>query len=107
MNSTLIPNKHLSPSWRLRALRRRPNLGRAVNHNHVGFDAQHPVNPPASGLPRIGGVKDFAQRLAQGGNLRQDVASIYWEFERMDSPSDEVLIEAAQQLIETIERLWH
>ena len=45
-------------------------------------------------------------RLRTVDGLRQDVASIYFEFPLADAPSDAELIEAAESLIQTLDTLW-
>lgn len=57
----------------------------------------------------VPGTEDAAAllgRLRTVDGLRQDVASIYFEFPLAEAPSDEELIEAAENLIQHLDALW-
>ncbi|MFK5956133.1 MAG: exosortase-associated EpsI family protein [Planctomycetota bacterium] len=57
-------------------------------------------------LPKEEGVSDHLQRILTKNGLRQDVASIYFEFDLADAPSDEAFIAASDDLISQVEALW-
>ncbi|PCJ55644.1 MAG: hypothetical protein COA70_00770 [Planctomycetota bacterium] len=56
--------------------------------------------------PKEEGFSDHLQRVFQKNGLRQDVASIYFEFDLADAPSDEAFAGAAEELIRQVESLW-
>jgi len=57
-------------------------------------------------LPKEEGAWDHLQRVFQKNGLRQDVASIYFEFDLADAPSDEAFAGAAEELMGQVESLW-
>ncbi|MHC4823528.1 MAG: exosortase-associated EpsI family protein [Planctomycetota bacterium] len=52
-------------------------------------------------------VWDLLWLLGSPSGLRQDIASIYLEFDLETAPSETDLADAAQALIEEVETLWH
>ncbi len=62
---------------------------------------QRPGDPPRMGL-----FSSFGARLGRFTNLRQDVASIYFEFDAEAAPPDDELAAIADQLVRELEQLW-
>jgi len=57
--------------------------------------------------PRSGFWSELAGRFRGVAGLRQDVASIYWEFPDEGAPEEALLAEASEALTAALERAWH
>lgn len=56
--------------------------------------------------PKEESFSDHLGRLFTKNGLRQDVASIYFEFDLADAPSDAAYLDASVELIAQVEKLW-
>ena len=57
-------------------------------------------------LPKEESFSHHLGRIFTKNGLRQDVASIYFEFDLADAPSDEAFLAASEELIAQVEGLW-
>jgi hypothetical protein len=57
-------------------------------------------------LPKEEDIADHIKLLFSKNGMRQDVASIYFEFDLVDAPSDADFLAASEKLIAQVETLW-
>lgn len=57
-------------------------------------------------LPGPVSLLDKLGRIGDSDGLRQDIASVYLEFELETAPDKEALVSASQAVIEDLDRLW-